>query len=73
MFEDILLPLDGSHSCLRAREIAVEIAKEYNSKITVLHVMSHDFMHPELKANYNLPPLVLQELDKAYEKNGEKT
>jgi nucleotide-binding universal stress UspA family protein len=72
MFEDILLPLDGSHSCVRAKEIAAEIAKKYGSKITALHVMSHDFMHPELKANYNLPPLVLQELNKAYEKNGEK-
>jgi nucleotide-binding universal stress UspA family protein len=72
MFEDILLPLDGSHSCLRAREIAAEIAKKYSSKITVLHIMSHDFMHPELKASYNLPPLVLDELNKAYEKNGQK-
>jgi nucleotide-binding universal stress UspA family protein len=72
MFEDILLPLDGSHSCLRAREIAAEIAKKYGSKITALHIMSHDFMHPELKASYNLPPLVLDELNKAYEKNGEK-
>jgi hypothetical protein len=34
--------------------------------------MSHDFMHSELKASYNLPPLVLEELNKAYEKNGEK-
>ena len=72
MFEDILLPLDGSHSCVRAREIAAEIARKYSSKITAIHVMSHDFMHSELKASYNLPSLVLQELNKAYEKNGEK-
>jgi nucleotide-binding universal stress UspA family protein len=72
MFEDVLLPLDGSHSCLRAREIAAEIAKKYGSKITAFHVMSHDFMHPELKASYNLPPLVLEELNKAYKKNGQK-
>jgi nucleotide-binding universal stress UspA family protein len=71
MFENILLPLDGSHSCVRARELAVEIAKKYGSKITAIHVMSHDFMHSELKASYNLPSLVLQELNKAYEKNGE--
>lgn len=72
MFEKILLPLDGSNSCLRAREIAVEIAKKYDSKITAIHVMSHDFMHPELKANFNLPPLILAELDKAYRLNGKK-
>ena len=72
MFENILLPLDGSHSCVRAREIAAEVNKKYNSKITALHVMSHDFMHSELKASYNLPSLVLEELNRTYEKNGEK-
>jgi nucleotide-binding universal stress UspA family protein len=72
MFENILLPLDGSHSCLRARELTSTIAKQFGSKVTVMHVISYDFMHPELKASYELPPLVLEELDKAYQKTGEK-
>jgi nucleotide-binding universal stress UspA family protein len=72
MFENIILPLDGSHSCLRARELTATISKKYGSKVTAIHVMSHDFMHPELKANFNLPPLILEELNKNYQKNGEK-
>jgi nucleotide-binding universal stress UspA family protein len=72
MFERILLPLDGSHSCLRARELTATIAKKFGSKVTAIHVISHDFMHPELKASYELPPLILQELDKTYQNSGEK-
>jgi nucleotide-binding universal stress UspA family protein len=72
MFRNILLPLDGSHSCLRAREVAAKIAHKFGSQVTAIHVISHDFMHPELKASYELPPLILQELDKTYMKTGEK-
>jgi nucleotide-binding universal stress UspA family protein len=71
-FEKILVPLDGSHSCLRARETAATIAKKFGSKVTVIHVISHDFMHPELKAHHQLPPLILHELDKSYQKAGNK-
>jgi nucleotide-binding universal stress UspA family protein len=71
-FEKILVPLDGSHSCLRAREIAATIAKKFGSKVTVIHVISHDFMHPELKAHHQLPPLILHELDRTYQKAGNK-
>ena len=72
IFEKILLALDGSHSCLRARELAASLAHEFSSEVTVIHVISHDFMHPELKAHHKLPSLVLQELDKSYEKAGKK-
>ncbi|MDQ1278745.1 MAG: hypothetical protein QG670_5 [Thermoproteota archaeon] len=72
LFEKILVPLDGSHSCLRAREIAAAIARKFRSKITIIHVISYDFMHPELKAHHQLPELVLQELDKTYQKAGSK-
>lgn len=71
-FNTILVPIDGSVSCLRARELALLIAKKFNSKITVVHVVSHDFMHPELKANYQLPPEVSQKMDEVYIKAGEK-
>jgi nucleotide-binding universal stress UspA family protein len=72
VFETILIPIDGSVSCLRARELATLIARKFNSKITVAHVVSHDFMHPELKANYQLPPEVMQKMDAVYLKAGEK-
>ena len=71
-FETILVPIDGSVSCIRARELAALIARKYHSKVTVVHVVSHDFMHPELKANYQLPSLILQKIDEVYMKAGEK-
>jgi nucleotide-binding universal stress UspA family protein len=71
-FRKLLVPVDGSHSCLRAKELAVSIAKKFGSKVTVIHVISHDFMHPELKAHYQLPSLILHELDKSYLKAGRK-
>ena len=71
-FETILVPIDGSLSCIRARELATLIARKFHSKITVVHVVSHDFMHPELKANYQLPSLILRKIDEVYMKAGEK-
>jgi nucleotide-binding universal stress UspA family protein len=72
LFENMLVAVDGSHSCLRAKEIAAAIAREFGSKVTVVHVISHDFMHPELKAHHQLPSLVLNELDESYQKAGTK-
>ena len=40
MFKKILVPLDGSEHSLRALEIAVQIAKKFEAKITLIHVYS---------------------------------
>jgi nucleotide-binding universal stress UspA family protein len=71
-FHTILVPVDGSHSCLRAKQLAAAIAKKFQSNVTVIHIVSHDFMHPELKAAYQLPPLILHEIRNAYLKAGGK-
>jgi nucleotide-binding universal stress UspA family protein len=71
-FGKILVAVDGSNSCLRAMQIAAAIAKKFNSQVTVVHVISHDFMHPELKAHHQIPSLVLEELDKSYQETGRK-
>jgi nucleotide-binding universal stress UspA family protein len=71
-FKNILVPVDGSTSCRHARALASVIAKKFHSKITVVHVVSHDFMHPELKSHYQLPPLILHKLNEVYLKSGEK-
>ncbi|MEM2098260.1 MAG: universal stress protein [Candidatus Bathyarchaeia archaeon] len=71
-FEKIIVPVDGSISCLRAQELAASIAKKFHSKVIVVHIVSHDFMHPELKAHHQLSPVVLQELDKVYLEAGQK-
>jgi nucleotide-binding universal stress UspA family protein len=71
-FKRILVPVDGSHSCLHAKMLAALIAKEFKSKVTVIHVVTHEFMHPELKAQYRLPPAILHEIENSYLRAGRK-
>lgn len=71
-FKKILVPVDGSHSCLHAKMFAASIAKKFDSKVTVVHVVSHEFMHPELKAQYQLPNSILHKIDAAYLQAGKK-
>jgi len=40
MFGKILVPLDGSEHSLKALEIAIQIAKKFDGKITLIHVYS---------------------------------
>jgi nucleotide-binding universal stress UspA family protein len=72
IFKRILVPVDGSHSCLHAKMFTSSIARKFNSKVTVVHVASHEFMHPELKAQYQLPHSILHKIDEAYLETGKK-
>jgi len=72
LFKHILVPVDGSHSCLHAKMLAISIAKKFNSKVTVVHVVSHEFMHPELKAQYRLPNSIIHKIDDVYMQVGKK-
>lgn len=38
----ILVPVDGSHLCIHAEELVAAIAKSFKSKVTVIHVVSHE-------------------------------
>lgn len=40
MFTKILVPIDGSKCSFKALEVALEIAKRFESKVTLLHVSS---------------------------------
>lgn len=40
MFQRILVPLDGSEHSLRALDIAIQVAKKFEGKITLVHVYS---------------------------------
>jgi len=40
LFEKILVPLDGSEHSLKALDVAVQIAKNFGGKITLIHVYS---------------------------------
>lgn len=48
-FKKILVPVDGSHTCLHAEELAATIAKNFKSKVTVIHVVPNKLVHPELR------------------------
>lgn len=73
LFRKIIVPGDGSHSCLHAKMVASSIARKFSSKVTVVHVVSHEFMHPEMKAQYQLPPSVLHRIDESYLEAGKKS
>ncbi|MEM3627968.1 MAG: universal stress protein [Candidatus Bathyarchaeia archaeon] len=40
MFQKILVPLDGSEHSLRALNVAIQLAKKFDGKITLIHVYS---------------------------------
>jgi nucleotide-binding universal stress UspA family protein len=69
-FRNILVPVDNSRSCFHAKKFASFIASKFKSKVTVVHVTTHECMHPELKAQYRLPPEILHRIEEAYLKSG---
>ena len=46
IFKKILVPVDGSVPSTVAREFASSMAKQFNSKVTVIHVVAHELMGP---------------------------
>ena len=42
MFENIMVPSDGSKYSDKAVDVAIEIAKKFNSKVTAVYVLSED-------------------------------
>jgi nucleotide-binding universal stress UspA family protein len=71
-FRNILVPVDDLRSCFHAKKFASFIASKFKSKVTVIHVTTHECMHPELKAQYRLPSAILQRIEEAYLKSGKK-
>ena len=71
-FRNILVPVDDSRSCFHAKKFASLIASKFKSKVTAVHVTTHECMHPELKAQYRLPPAILHRIEEAYLKSGKK-
>ena len=71
-FQKILVPVDGSHPCLHAEELAALIAKNFNSKVTVIHVISHDLLHSRLESYSQVPTSVLAEIKDWFLQKGRK-
>jgi nucleotide-binding universal stress UspA family protein len=71
-FKKMLVPVDGSHSCLHAEELAAAIAKNFKSKVTVIHVVSHELLHAGLELRYRVPPSVRTEITNWLLQTGKK-
>jgi nucleotide-binding universal stress UspA family protein len=46
ILKNILLPIDGSIPSTIAQELTAFLAKGFNSKITVIHVIAHELLNP---------------------------
>jgi len=46
MFKNIMVPSDGSKYSRKAENVAIEIAKKFNSKITAVYVIDEKMMFP---------------------------
>ncbi|MDG6222757.1 MAG: hypothetical protein IAX21_04965 [Candidatus Bathyarchaeota archaeon] len=51
-------------SCVHAQTVALLISSKYGSKVTVGHVVPNTFLHPELKAYYQLPQCIVEKVKK---------
>jgi len=49
IFKKILVPVDGSLSSINAEELTAFMVKKLNSKVTVIHVIAHEFKHPRIQ------------------------
>ena len=70
--ERILVPVDGSHPCLHAEELAAVIAKNFGSKVMVIYVVSHELMQAAKRLDYEMPPSVLSEVTNWFSQAGKK-
>ncbi|MCS4542392.1 MAG: universal stress protein [Euryarchaeota archaeon] len=66
MFKKILIPTDGSVSAEKAIEVAADLAKKYDAKLTILHVLP-------LRASISpIGPLALGEVMKKLQAEADK-
>lgn len=56
MFQKILVPLDGSEHSLKALDIAIQVAKKFEGKITLVHVYSAAVRPVMVPETTTLPP-----------------
>jgi len=46
LFETIMVPTDGSKFADKAEDVAIEMAKKFNSKIVAVHVIDEKLIYP---------------------------
>ena len=72
MFEKILVPLDGSDHSVRALEKAVQIAKKFSGKVTLIHAYSVSMQpiilpEPTMLSSPTIPILTAAEISRVVE------
>jgi nucleotide-binding universal stress UspA family protein len=56
LFQKILVPLDGSEHSLKALDVAIQVAKKFEGKITLVHVYSAAVRPVMVPETTTLPP-----------------
>ena len=46
MFDRIMLPSDGSEFAVRSEDVAIEIAKKFNSTVVAVHIIDDKLIYP---------------------------
>lgn len=59
MFQKILVPLDGSEHSLRALNVAIQLAKKFDGKITLIHVYSATVRPVMVPETATAPPPII--------------
>src|SRR4030043_2424487 len=72
MFDKILVPLDGSDHSVRALEKAVQIAKKFSGKVTLIHAYSVSMQpiilpEPTMLSSPTIPILTAAEISRVVE------
>ena len=68
-FKNILVPYDGSKCSDHAFNVALDIAKNYNSKITIVTCLERDFRTPWYGPDSRVNDALLKKQKKAVDKN----
>ena len=69
LFKNILVPYDGSKFSNHAFKVAIDIAKKYNAKITIVTCLERNFRTPWYGPDSHVAEALLKKQKKAVEKN----
>jgi len=68
-FKNILVPYDGSKCSDHAFNVAIDVAKKYNSKITIVTCLEKDYRTPWYGPDSRVTDALLKKQKKAVDKN----
>lgn len=68
-FQKLVVSVDGSPYSLQAEELAANLAKNFSSKVTLLHVVPHAIRHQSTRY-YDLPTKLREEIESSFAQKG---